>query len=230
MVLVHGIRSSASMWRRQREALTARGTAHRAVDMPGHGSRAEQQFDLAGCRAVLDGAVADLPGPHVVVGHSLGAYVALDWAARSARPPAALLLASCGIRPRGPGLAGYIRVASLIGRLPDRGLALHTAMAHRVLGPDAPDVLAGGAGLGAMVPALHAVGSIDVVSDLERLEIPVWFVNGAHDHFRVEERRLLRAARYGTLVVVPGAGHLLPLDRPAVFDAVVQDAVEHAAA
>lgn len=144
VVLVHGIRTSATMWRQLQRALTAAGISSVAVDLPGHGSRDGEPFSKVASRAVLDDAVAALPGPHVVVGLSLGSYLAIDWAARTARPPAALVLASCGTRPRGPGIAAYIAVARLISRLPDAGLGLHTRLVRAVLGSAAEDVLAAG--------------------------------------------------------------------------------------
>jgi pimeloyl-ACP methyl ester carboxylesterase len=229
VVLVHGIRTSATMWRGVSRVLTADGVPHLAVDLPGHGTRLDQPVTLESCRAVLDEAVASLEPPHVVVGLSLGSYVALDWAAWTARPPAALMLASAGTRPVGAGLAGYVAVATAIGRLPDRGERLHTFLAERVLTREqVEDLAAGGLALDAMVPTLRAVGTIDVLAALAAIEAPIWFVNGALDHFRIEERLLLRAARAATLQIIPRAGHLVALDQPGAFCSVLADVVEHA--
>lgn len=229
VVLVHAIRTSATMWRQQCRVLEETGTPHIAVDLPGHGSRAGEPFTLEAARAVLDGAVASLPAPHVVVGLSLGSYVAIDWAARTDVPPTAMLLASCGTRPRGIGLRGYLALASLIGRLPDRGLGLHTWLTGRVLDAETgADLLAGGVALDAMVPTLREVARIDLLGSLARIEAPIWFVNGSRDHFRVEEHRMLAAARAGTLVIVPRAGHLVALDRPEEFARLVAEVVEFA--
>lgn len=230
VVMVHGIRTSATMWRAQSARLASAGTPHLAVDLPGHGARSGEAFTLAACRAVLDEAVASLPGPHVVVGISLGSYVAIDWAGaragRTAAEPAAMLLASCGVRPHGIGLTGYLAAAGLIGRTPDRGLGLHTWMAQRVLEPQAAeDILIGGVAVDAMVPTLRALRGLDLLGALARIECPIWFVNGARDHFRLEERRLLGAAPAATLVIVPGAGHLVALDRPAAFASILAEAV-----
>lgn len=227
VVLVHGIRTSGTMWGAQSRALSEAGVPNLAVDLPGHGVREGEPFSLAGCREVLDAAVTSLPGPHVVVGLSLGSYVTMDWAGSTAQPPAALLLASAGTRPRGAGLAGYIAVARAIGRLPDRGRGLHTFLASRVLdGETADDLMAGGLALEAMVPTLQAVGEIDVVAALEAIEAPIWFVNGSRDHFRAEERLLLRTARHATLHVIRRAGHLVALDQPEAFMRLVLELVE----
>jgi pimeloyl-ACP methyl ester carboxylesterase len=95
------------------------------------------------------------------------------------------------------------------------------------------DVLAGGVPLDVMAPVLAAVGHLDPEAALARVEVPVWFVNGRFDHFRLEERRMLRSARDGRLVVVPGATHLVSLARPDDFTAVVLGVIaelEHRAA
>jgi len=227
VVLVHGIRTSSTMWRVQARALTAAGIEHVAVDLPGYGEREGEPFTLAGCREVLDDAVGALQPPHVVVGFSLGSYVTLHWAATTAQPPAALLLAAAGTRPRGVGLAGYLAVARTIGRLPDRGLGLHTFLARRVLdGETVADLMAGGVALDAMVPTLEAMREIDMLGAVARVPCPIWFVNGSRDHFRFEERRIAAVARAAALVLVPHAGHLVVLDQPAAFAAVLSAVVE----
>ncbi len=226
VVLVHGIRTSSAMWREQSRRLSDAGVAHLAVDLPGHGARAEEPFTLPRCRQVIDEAVEALGHRCVVAGLSLGSYVTIDWAAHTQTAPTALLLASCGTRPQGIGLRAYIAAASLIGLLPDRGLALHTVLARRVLGEAvARDLLEGGVPLDAMVPALRAVHRIDMLADLRRIDAPIWFVNGRWDHFRTQERHILRAAPRATLVTVPRASHLVALDRPDEFAAVLLDVV-----
>jgi pimeloyl-ACP methyl ester carboxylesterase len=226
VVLVHGIRTSSAMWREQSRRLSDAGVEHLAVDLPGHGARAVEPFTLRRCRQVIDEAVESLGDGCVVAGLSLGSYVTIDWAAHAETAPAALLLASCGTRPQGIGLRGYIAIASLIGLLPDRGLGLHTALARRVLGEAvARDLLDGGVPLDAMVPALRAVQEIDMLADLRRIDAPIWFVNGQWDHFRTQERRILRAGRRATLVTIPRATHLAALDRPDEFGAILLDVV-----
>lgn len=236
VVLVHGIRTSASMWRRQLAALARHDIEAVAVDLPGHGARMDEPFALHDAMRVIDEAVG--PGaaggagdgstraPRLLVGLSLGGYLAIEYAATHPGRLDGLVAASCGTRPRGPGLAGYRRLAELIGRLPDGGRAMNDLMAHLFLSPEAvADVLGGGVALEVMSPALGVVGELDPEAALRGIDAPVWFVNGRFDHFRLEERRMLRAARDARLVVVPGATHLVSLARPEEFTAAILGAV-----
>lgn len=230
VVLVHGIRTSASMWRRQVDAFARHDIETVAVDLPGHGERMGRPFSLDDAMRVVDEAVGtrdegDL-APVLLVGLSLGGYLAIEYAATHPGRIDGLVAASCGTRPRGPGLAGYRLISEAIGRLPDRGRAVNDFMAHVFLSREAvADVLGGGVALEVMSPALGVVGQLDPEAALRRIEVPVWFVNGQFDHFRIEERRMLRAARDARLVVVPGATHLVSLVRPEEFTAAVFGAV-----
>ena len=46
VVLVHGLRTSATMWRRQLAALARHDVDAVAIDLPGHGTRMDEPFTL----------------------------------------------------------------------------------------------------------------------------------------------------------------------------------------
>ncbi|MFE6966117.1 alpha/beta fold hydrolase [Agromyces sp. NPDC057679] len=246
IVLVHGIRTSATMWRRQLEALSAHDLEVVAIDLPGHGTRIGGDFSIDETMTIIDAALnpadagaradaddpadadarADADVPRLLVGLSLGGYLAIEFAGRHPDRLDGLVAAACGTLPRGSALAAYQSLAAAIARTPDRGRALNDAMAALFLNSDAArDVVAGGVALDVMGPALAAVGRLDPQAALAKVQVPIWFVNGRYDHFRLQERTLLRAAHDARLVIVPGATHLVSLTRPDDFTAAVLGAV-----
>jgi pimeloyl-ACP methyl ester carboxylesterase len=92
VALVHGVMALAETWWRIGPALAARGWRVVAVDLPGHAGdvRRDGALDLD---ALVAGVVARLDGPvDLLVGHSLGAIVALGLFGRDPGAARALVL------------------------------------------------------------------------------------------------------------------------------------------
>lgn len=222
VVLVHGLRTSRTMWRAQVEALGIAGHRAVAIDLPGHGRRRSERFTFDGAvRAVAD-AVDELGRPALVVGMSLGGYVAIAHAARHPEQVAGLVAAGCSTRPADLLVGPWLLAVRVIARLPDAGAGLNQFMVdHTLTATAAADVAAGGLALDVMDDALREMRSATPLADLARVRVPVWLVNGRYDHFRGEERRYLAACRDGRLVVLRGAKHLVSLDAPVAFTRVL---------
>lgn len=77
IVLLHGVGLRAEAWNGQIGALVRAGFKVIAPDMPGHGESPNLP-DLRDLRSYADLAAACLDEPAVVVGHSMGAMIALD--------------------------------------------------------------------------------------------------------------------------------------------------------
>ena len=89
----------AETWWRIGPALAARGWRVAAVDLPGHGGDVHRDGALD-LEALVDGVAARLDGPvDLLVGHSLGAIVALGLLARDPGAARAVVLEE----PPGPG-------------------------------------------------------------------------------------------------------------------------------
>lgn len=222
VLLVHGIRASRTMWRHQEQALRDAGYPVLAIDLPGHGERMGEEFTVPGALAAIDNGVTSLGGRVLLVGLSLGGYYAIAYAAAKPDRVAGLVAAGCSAVPHGALLQGYRLLARGIHQLPDRGLWLHETLARRLLPPaGARDVLAGGAALDVMDSGLRATATLTPLRSLAAYPGPVWLVNGALDHFRLNERRFLAACRNGRLVVVAGATHLSSLAQPERFSSAL---------
>jgi pimeloyl-ACP methyl ester carboxylesterase len=229
VVLVHGIRTSATMWRAQVDYLTARGTPVTAVDLPGHGSRMAEDFTLESAITTIDEAVraAAESGPVLLVGHSMGGLLCIEYAGAEDPPPVAgFVAASCTAIPRGVGLAAYRVLARGFDSLPDRGMWLTNRMLDRIL-PDETraDFGAGGYALDAQDIALRSLSVLDLLAALHRIDVPLWFVNGQYDQLRVNEKLFMRIAQHAELVVVPRTTHHVTVMRPRVFDALLEVAL-----
>ncbi|MFE7844981.1 alpha/beta fold hydrolase [Microbacterium sp. NPDC057407] len=229
VVLVHGIRTSATMWRSQVEHLSRRGNPVSAVDLPGHGSRMSEEFTIDGAFATIDEAVraAAARGPVLLAGHSMGGLLCIEYVGGEARPPVAgFVAASCTAIPRGVGLAAYRLLARGFDSLPDRGMWLTNRMLDRILPAETRDDFgAGGYALDAQDGALRSLSVLDLLAALGRIDVPLWFVNGQYDQLRVNERLFTRIAPHAELIVVPRTTHHVTVMRPAVFNAVLDLAI-----
>lgn len=229
VVFVHGIRTSRTMWRAQVEHLAARGVSTFAVDLPGHGSRMGELFTLDGAMATIDGAVRDAAarGPVLLVGHSMGGLLSIAYTgAEDAPPVAGFIGASCTALPRGAGLAAYRFLARRFNALPDRGHWLTSQVLAATL-PDETraDFAAGGYAYEAQDIALGSLAALDLIADVHRIRIPLWWINGQFDQLRSHERLFQRLTPQSELIVVPRTSHLVTAMRPRVFNALLDVAV-----
>ncbi|GAA1846977.1 alpha/beta hydrolase [Microbacterium koreense] len=226
---MHGIRTSATMWRAQADHLRSREIPVTAIDLPGHGSRMDEEFTLEGALQTIDLAVrrAAANGPVVLAGHSMGGLVSIEYVGAEDRPPVdAFIAASCTAIPRGVGLSTYRMLARGFDSLPDRGMWL----TNRVLDATLPletraDFGAGGYAFDAQDTALKSLSVLDLLAALRRIDVPTWFVNGQYDQLRLNERLFRRMSPDAELIVVPRTSHLVTAMRPRVFNALLDLAI-----
>lgn len=228
VVFVHGTRTSSRIWASQQAALSAVGIRSIAVDLPGHGTRIADEFSLAAAATVLDEAIDSLPsGTRVLlVGLSLGGYVALSYAARSdltaagsAGAPSRIvgvIATGCSSEPKGKPLRAYRDIARLVDRA---GKWLRREPRTVVRGPDErPD-------WDVVTQVLTALAGTSAIENLRAITVPVWLVSGQHCHLRFEAKRFLRARPDVAAVTIPGAGHDANTDAPDAFNALLLDCV-----
>jgi non-heme chloroperoxidase len=227
VVLVHGIRTSATMWRSQLTYLAERGNPAVAVDLPGHGTRMAEPFTLDEAFATIDDAVRDAAtrGPVLLVGHSMGGLLCLEYVGGAAvaggevRPVAGYVAASCTAIPRGVGLSAYRFLARRFDSLPDRGMWLTNQVLDRTLPPlTRADFGAGGYAFDVQDVALRSLSVLDLIAAVRRIDVPLWFINGQYDQLRSSERLFQKLAPQAEFYVVPRTSHLVTAMRPEVFN------------
>ncbi|MGM1016180.1 MAG: alpha/beta fold hydrolase [Actinomycetota bacterium] len=225
VVLVHGIRTSRTMWKSQLAYLRERGAQATAIDLPGHGVRRDEPFTLESAFDTIDAAVRDAAtrGPVLLVGHSLGGLLTIAYAGAENPPPlAGLVAASATSLPRGAGLSAYRLLARAFNALPDRGQWITGQVLAATLPPDTRhDFAAGGYAFHTQDTALRSLASLDLTTAVQRIRIPLWFVNGQYDQLRTHETLFRRLAPDAEFLIVPRTTHLVTAMRPAVFNALL---------
>lgn len=224
IVLVHGTRLTRASWRPQADRLAGE---FRVVlpDLPGHGARAGERFTLEGTADAIAQVVDEAAGGRaIVVGLSLGGYVALTLAARSPERVRGLVLAGASQEPVGGWSIPYRALELLFAHAPRGPLdALNRSFFRWRFPPEiSAPIIAGGFWPDGGAEALDALLGERFLPRLAAYPGPTLILNGSLDViFRLGERAFLAAARDGHRRVMAGATHLVNLDRPdAVSEAI----------
>lgn len=221
LVLVHGTRTSASQWDRQLPSLRAAGHRPHAIDLPGHGTRRREPFELTAALATIDAAVRDAGRPVHLVGSSLGGMLAIHAAARGLEDVASLTVCGGAVQPTPLSARLYGLMIELADHLPGVSAEGTGWMFTGILGREgARAYLRGGRADAAVVrPTMEAVASLDLRDDLRRIAVPVTFLHGRFDQLRLQETQFAAAAPDGRLEVLPYGSHMVNLNRPERFNA-----------
>ena len=231
IVFIHGTRLNRRQWQPQLRRLSSRFRCI-ALDLPGHGAQAAVPFTLAGAVETIAAAIAaEARGPALVVGLSLGGYVAIDAAEAHPELVAGLVLAGCSAEPVGPVTAPFRGFAWAMEHLRPRALQalniafFRTRYGRGVGGP----LIEGGFWAAGGAAALRLIIGRRYLERLGRLWTPVFVINGALDPvFGPGGEPWANACRRGRHIVIPWAAHLSNLDRPSSFARAVARAADEA--
>ena len=237
VLFLHGIGGAARQFGLQLDALAAAGARAIAWDMPGYGGSAPLPLvTIDALTAALAAFIAELGLDRpVLVGHSLGGMLVLRLLAEAPHAARAAVLsqATAAFGSRDPAWEAQF-IAARLGPL-DAGQSMADLADGMVAGmvgddPDPAGLAIARACIAATPDSTYrdtvlAMPGFDQRDALGRIAIPTWVVAGSRDANAPPagvERMAGRipGARY---VLIEGAGHLVHLERPAQFNAILQE-------
>jgi pimeloyl-ACP methyl ester carboxylesterase len=225
IVFLHGMRVTRRMWQPQIDALASEFRVV-AMDLPGHGSLRSEPFHLEqAVEQIAQTIDAAARGRALLVGLSLGGYVAIEFGARYPQKAAGLVIASASVEPRGWYNLPYKILFAAMAHLPERWLSqLNRAIFISAYGKQRAQPLIGpGFYMRGGAAGIREVMSREFGPKLAAYPGPVVLLNGALDlGFRMHEKRFLAVAQRAQVEVIPKAFHLANIDQPHLFSEAVR--------
>lgn len=233
LLLLHGFPLTAAMWRNTVAHFEKDRTvvAPEAADLVRGSLESPSMEAMAyAAREALDRAA---PGAKaVVVGLSMGGYMAMEFARHFPDRVAALVL--CDTRCAADTDEARANRDTMIESVRERGVVEGTApLVGKLLSPAAPDSVAG------EVRAMVEQGGPEVIialvralrdrrdhcAALESVPHPALVVRGADDILALPEtsEAMVRHLPNARAVVIPNAGHVPPMEAPDAFNAALKE-------
>ena len=226
IVFLHGTALTGAAWTAQVAALD--GEFHcLAPDLPGHGTAADVLFSVdAAAERVAELITREAhDGRAILVGLSLGGYIAMTVAARWPERIAGLAIVGATADPVGIQSLGF-RALAVVFDLPPRRLVervYRATLRLRYPAEISEPILDRGVWLDSGVVALRALAGRRFSPALAAYPGPSLLVNGEFDlFFRPTEAAFARVAADPRRVLIRRATHLSNLDQPARFSAAIR--------
>ena len=223
IILIPGLMNDGWVWHQQIGPLSRLG--------PVTVARTDGCDSLAAMAARI---VAETTGPLAVIGHSMGGRVALEVAVQAPSRVKALGLLNTGVH--GPAEKERAGRMVLVDLARAEGM---TAVAAEWMPPMLAPANRGDAALAAGITAMlercdpedfarqqeALLGRTDRTPLIPQLDCPILAVSASDDIWSPPEQHeaIADAARNGRLAVVPGAGHMLPVEQPDGLTTVLME-------
>jgi pimeloyl-ACP methyl ester carboxylesterase len=226
IVFVHGALMGRSVWRPQIDVLADRFRCI-SVDLPGHGTQRGVDFELGVAAASVIRAIDEAAGGRaVLVGLSLGGYVAMTVAGRYPDKVRGLVIAGATREPTGISRIAFLAYAAAL-RLAPEAVVRSIALAYfrrRYGGPVAVAITAGQHFARGGARAVRRIAGTRFRDRLVAYGGPILVINGTLDLvFRIGAGRFIAGVPGVTNKVIPKAGHLSNVDRPEVFTGLLEE-------
>lgn len=214
------------MWQPQIEALGEEYNVI-AIDLPGHGSKQGQRFTLAAAVEAVDKAIDDSGTDKVLlVGLSLGGYVAMAYAAQHGGRVAGIFLSGCCVQYFGRiGWHARLVVLWLWFATQRRFEQLQRKILGHTIPTKYVDLMAEhGISLTGARSSFRSMIGVNYCRLLRQYSGPVMIVNGERDAINRQYQPALAACAPGCeTAVIEDAGHVCNLEQADRFSGLVRE-------
>lgn len=224
VLLVHGAGMDRTVWNLQTRHLAHHGYAPLAVDLPGHGNTDGPLITSVPDMAAWVGDLLDALdwGPVRLVGHSMGALIAMEVAAARSDVERVVLMGAAMAMPVHPDLLGAAERNELLA--PELMTAWgHGSRSHMVGNPTPGLWMVGGgqallerAAPGVIANDLSACNAYEAGDVASRIECPVTVMVGSADRMTPPKAAAALVAGFSDVEVVhlDGVGHTMMSEAP----------------
>ena len=240
LLFLHGVGGGRAAWDRQIPYFSALGHRAHAWDQPGYGGTPPvEPYDLERVATALRRLIESLGNePVVLVGHSMGGFIAQEACARFPQLVKALVLGFTS-PSFGGGSQEFVDqfIAQRIGPL-DQGRSM-ADIAAKLLptmrgAKSLPEGLAHAERvMGAIPPATYRkavrlLTTFDRRAQLPAIGVPTLLVAGSDDRVAPANvmQRMARKIPAAEFLPLAGCGHLGPMDQPDAFNEALRDFLE----
>ena len=219
VLFIHGMRTSNAIWESQLAAVRALGYQALAIDLPAHGEFSAERFSFAGSFETIKRALADLGRPTVIVGLSLGGYVALAYTAKYPNTNIiGVVAAGCATETKWKPLRWYAHIAAVAHAV----ICFAAKQIRRILKKSSLKQLPPWQ---IVTDALGELSGHSEIADIRAIDVPIWFINGARDPLRIQAKKFAEIAKDGVAITIPHAGHDVNTDAPTAFNEILSNAL-----
>lgn len=225
IVFLHGIRLGGMIWEQHARVLSDEFFVV-TPDLPGHETLAHLPFDAPTIDAFL-AYIADnvVSRPPLIVGYSLGGYVAMRYACDLPDHTSGLIVTGSTTNIVGLRQMLYAAAVLVTARIPASLVQAMLAVFFRVTLPSrvAEVIIPFRFNHEVFEQSLRLAGGIRYSDMLARYPKPVLLVNGKWDVLFRRDERVYTEAAGARLVVMPRTDHVAPLREPKAFAEIVRE-------